>query len=254
MDKVQRFTLVVSKVQLRNNSSPDSPSKFQIVVNGTVPGPAIHIQTGALVIVTVVNEIFDDLVTIHWHGLDQRGTPFSDGVPGVSQCPISNHPIDNIFTYSFRVAMAGTYWYHGHFNHQYPDGLYGPLIAHSSDEVDNFKRVGANYDDENSADAWTLMIADWYDVPAIDLLKWYLSPDSHGDEPIPDSYTINNLFEGELTLSVDNHANRRVRLINAASLSMFNISIEGLPLQVIEIDGASVFPIDLPYILLDVSQ
>ena len=36
-------------------------------------------------------------------------TPFSDGVPSLTQCSI---PPGGSMTYSFRASNAGTYWYH----------------------------------------------------------------------------------------------------------------------------------------------
>ena len=40
------------------------------------------------VVVDVVNELGSDSTTVHWHGIHQRGTPFMDGVPFLTQCPI----------------------------------------------------------------------------------------------------------------------------------------------------------------------
>lgn len=51
-------------------------------------------------------------------------TPWSDGVPGVTQRPIQ--PGDT-FTYQFRATQYGSYWYHSHVNDQIEDGLYGPI-------------------------------------------------------------------------------------------------------------------------------
>lgn len=65
-------------------------------------------------------------VTIHWHGIDQHGTPWMDGVAGVSQCGI---PAGSSFTYEFRVAdQRGTFWWHAHLSVQYSDGVYGPIV------------------------------------------------------------------------------------------------------------------------------
>jgi iron transport multicopper oxidase len=58
-------------------------------------------------------------------GIIQLDTPYSDGVPALTQCTI---PIGQSVVYQFRVMQAGTFWYHGHFREQYVDGLMGPLI------------------------------------------------------------------------------------------------------------------------------
>jgi iron transport multicopper oxidase len=65
--------------------------------------------------------------SIHWHGMFQKNTTWSDGVAFVSQCPITPgevfaashalvaHQISyagNQFTYSFNSnGQYGTYWY-----------------------------------------------------------------------------------------------------------------------------------------------
>ena len=45
---------------------------------------AIYFQ----VYVHVTNSLLTDSATVHWHGLAQRNTPYSDGAPYISQCPI----------------------------------------------------------------------------------------------------------------------------------------------------------------------
>merc|ERR1712004_872260 len=53
-----------------------------------VPGPPIVVCKGDLVTVEVKNE-GEDATSIHWHGQYQQGSQWADGVPGVTQCPIS---------------------------------------------------------------------------------------------------------------------------------------------------------------------
>ncbi|CAE1312423.1 unnamed protein product [Acanthosepion pharaonis] len=67
-------------------------SRLVVAVNGTIPGPAIEAYIGQTVIVYVENHLYASDVTIHWHGLHQKGTPFMDGVPYVTQCPIADNP------------------------------------------------------------------------------------------------------------------------------------------------------------------
>lgn len=38
--------------------------------------------------ITVHNSLKMEGITIHWHGLVQRGTPWMDGADMISQCPI----------------------------------------------------------------------------------------------------------------------------------------------------------------------
>jgi L-ascorbate oxidase len=48
------------------------------------------------VIVHVKNDLKQEGVTIHWHGMLQRGTPFMDGTATITQCPINPY---ETFTY-----------------------------------------------------------------------------------------------------------------------------------------------------------
>lgn len=54
-------------------------------------------------------------------------TPWSDGTPGLSQRPV---PTGQNFTYRWKAAQYGSYWYHSHSHQQVEDGLYGPLTIH----------------------------------------------------------------------------------------------------------------------------
>lgn len=54
-------------------------------------------------------------------------TPWSDGVPGVTQRAI---PPGANFTYKFQATQYGSYWYHSHYAAQIEDGLYGPVVIH----------------------------------------------------------------------------------------------------------------------------
>lgn len=44
--------------------------------------------------------------TIHWHGIHQRNTSFMDGVPMVTQCPITKY---SSFTYKFKAYPSGNF-------------------------------------------------------------------------------------------------------------------------------------------------
>ncbi|KFY98160.1 hypothetical protein V498_01626 [Pseudogymnoascus sp. VKM F-4517 (FW-2822)] len=57
------------------------------LINGQQPAPLIDISEGDDLEVFVQNDL-PVASTIHWHGLLQRGTPYMDGVLGVSQYPI----------------------------------------------------------------------------------------------------------------------------------------------------------------------
>jgi len=228
-------------------------SKFVVTVNGTVPGPTLKLKLNQAVEITVINTVFDDYVVVHWHGMTQRNSPFSDGVPHVTQCLIPHTTGSNSMVYSFTPDSAGTFWYHGHYNEQYNDGLIGPIIVYADNEEEKLAAAGAPYTHDGDAE-WVWMFSDWYEVPATDLLEWYLSPASEGDEPMPDAYIVNGHFTNDFNISLQDNEPVRVRVINAGVLSMCNISIDGLPLLLVELDGVATQPLLVPYIVLDVAQ
>lgn len=71
--------------------------------------------------------------SIHWHGLHQRETPYMDGVPFVTQCPIE---FSTEFRYSFVATEPGTQFYHSHAGHHRVDGIFGALIVREPYEND----------------------------------------------------------------------------------------------------------------------
>ena len=97
-----------------------------IAVNGSIPGPTLIVDEGAIVKVRVKNELTSEGVTIHWHGMHQRDTPWMDGVGFISQAPINPGAY---FDYVFKATPPGTHWYHSHLGAQRTDGLFGALIV-----------------------------------------------------------------------------------------------------------------------------
>ena len=97
-----------------------------IAVNGRIPGPTLIVNEGAVVRVSVHNRLTSEGITIHWHGMHQKDTPWMDGVGFISQAPITPGAT---FDYVFKATPAGTHWYHSHVGAQRTDGLFGALIV-----------------------------------------------------------------------------------------------------------------------------
>lgn len=72
-------------------------------------------------------------ITIHWHGIYQKGSPYSDGVPFVTQCPIQE---GSTFRYQWIAGNAGTHFWHAHSGLHKLDGLSGSIIVRESLEED----------------------------------------------------------------------------------------------------------------------
>ncbi|XP_050412927.2 uncharacterized protein LOC126827526 [Patella vulgata] len=100
-------------------------SRLVILVNGLFPGPQMEVYEGQTIIVHVTNSLMSEAVTIHWHGLHQRGTPWMDGVAFITQCPVLP---GQSFTYRFKARPKGTFWYHTHIGGIRSMGPYGALI------------------------------------------------------------------------------------------------------------------------------
>ncbi|CAG8698705.1 14016_t:CDS:2, partial [Acaulospora morrowiae] len=110
----RNYTFELMRVDL----APDGVVRPVWAVNGQYPGPMIRANIGDKFNITVKNH-FGDPTAIHWHGIDQKGTNWFDGVPGTTQCPIPNGVN---FSYIFNLNQSGTYWYHSHFFSQLVDG------------------------------------------------------------------------------------------------------------------------------------
>ena len=130
-----------------------------IAVNGQVPGPTLVVYEGQVVIVNVINGMLTETISIHWHGLDQRNTPWMDGAIHVSQCPIGP---SETFRYYFKAEPTGSFWYHSHRVTQRADGLFGALIIRESSSrrnaLVNSLNVQAIIDDPGSQ---TINLHEW---------------------------------------------------------------------------------------------
>lgn len=87
----------------------DEDGKPEIGVNGIIPGPPINVCVNDVIVVDVTNKIPDQFISIHWHGVEQKGTPYMDGVPMVTQCPIG---YGSTYRYAFIASSPGTFFYH----------------------------------------------------------------------------------------------------------------------------------------------
>ena len=144
---------------------------------------------------------------------------------------------------------------------QYVDGLFGPLIVRALPGSPEAQAVPAHTDEV------TLMIADFYNANAHDLLEsYYLTPESGGNEPVPDAVTVNGKFSATLAgalpaeqLFVRGAASRATgktlfHVVAANAFSMYRVSIDGVNLQVVEVDATAVQPLTVPEVVLNVAQ
>lgn len=113
--------LVVDGNQLSGNDT--------LKIVNALPAPEIRVPQGEHVRITVVNKLASGSTSIHWHGIHQTNSQWSDGTPTLTQCPIM--PGDH-FVYDFMASQdPGTFFYHSHSATQYGAGLTGAFIIES---------------------------------------------------------------------------------------------------------------------------
>ncbi|MHB9754111.1 multicopper oxidase family protein [Streptomyces sp. BYX5S] len=112
---------------------------------GELPGEEVRVTAGDTLALTLANHL-PEPTSLHWHGIALRND--MDGVPGLTQKSIAPGAD---FTYRFKVAHPGTYWFHPHSGTQQDRGLYAPLIVEDPKEP-------LSYDKE-----WVVVLDDWVD-------------------------------------------------------------------------------------------
>lgn len=94
-------------------AAPDGFIRPVIGINGEWPCPEIHVDVGDRLVVNVYNGLGNQSTSIHWHGINQIGTPEMDGATDTSQCPIAP---GSSMTYDFTVSERVSYFgRQGHF-------------------------------------------------------------------------------------------------------------------------------------------
>ncbi|KAI2922935.1 hypothetical protein CBS147321_6550 [Aspergillus niger] len=145
-----------------------------IVSNGQVPGPTLWLKQGDDV-EFLVNNSMSISTTVHFHGIEQLGTPWSDGVPGLSQLQIQ--PGEQ-FLYKWKASQYGSYIYHSHTRAQIDDGLYGAIYIEPADSVERpFHLISGSDADEQQAmlaaekNTRPVIISDWRALSSHDILQ-----------------------------------------------------------------------------------
>lgn len=257
------FDLTVSQFPIRI----DGRDTLATGVNGTVPAPLIRFREDTPIRLNVRNDLDVD-TSIHWHGLL---VPFHmDGVPGVSFPGIKPR---SSFTYEFSTPQNGTYWYHSHSGLQEQVGHYGPLI------IDPKGSDPVAYDRE-----YVLMLGDWtftdphrifdklkknaeslnFNQPTIGNPKgltgmWGAMRMSPNDLADVTGETYTYVINGHSTADNFNMVFRpgervRLRIINAAAMTLFNVRMPGLPMTVVQADGLNVRPIETDEFQIGVAE
>jgi CopA family copper-resistance protein len=245
-------------------------SAWTTTLNGSVPGPLVRLREGTEAVIRVTNRLKGDS-SIHWHGVILPHQ--MDGVPGLSYDGIQPR---ETFEYRFPVTQNGTYWYHSHTGLQEQTGLYGPMIIEAA------RREPWGYDrdyvvmlsDWTFDDPHTLLgklkkQADYSNYQQRTLLEFIRDTRRDGFVPtmkerlmwskmrmMPTDFAdITGHYYTYLMNGRDPDSNWtglfkpgekvRLRFINAAAGTYFDVRIPGLPLTVVQADGQNVSPVQV---------
>lgn len=241
----------------------DGRSGHAIAINGMVPGPLIRLKEGDTVRISVTNTLDED-TSIHWHGLL---IPMEmDGVPGVSFPGIR---AGETFVYEFPVKQSGTYWYHSHSGLQEQEGHYAPIVIdpagpdpvaydrehvvvlsdysflHPHSIFQKLKQEAGIFNFQKQTIAGLLA---GKDQTLAERLEW--------SKELMDPTDISDVTGSVYTFLINGHGPKdnwtarfkpgervRLRFVNAAAQTVFNVRIPALRMSVVASDGQNVRPV-----------
>ena len=239
-----------------------------VSVNRSLPAPLLRFREGDEVELRVANRL-DESTSIHWHGLLVPAP--MDGVPGVSFDGIE---AGSTFVYRFPLKQYGTYWYHAHTAMHEQLGLYGPIV------IDPAAGEPFSYDREHVIvfSDWTFThphvlfaklkkrsnFSNMQRRTAVDFAKdvaqkgfaaawsdWSAWAQMRMDPTdIADLTGANFIYllngqpaETAWTGRLQPGERVRLRFINAAATTHFDVRIPGLDMTVVQADGQHVRPL-----------
>lgn len=239
-----------------------------MLVNGSLPAPLLRWREGDTVTLRVENRM-DEPTSIHWHGLIVPAV--MDGVPGLGFAGIGP---GETFTYRFTLRQHGTYWYHSHSGFQEQAGFYGAIVIDPrepeasppdrdyvvvlSDWTDtdphqvqaNLKKMPEYYNFRRRTvgdflrdvgeDGWRATVADraaWRGMR--------MNPTDLADVGGAAYVRLMNGHTPAANWTALFQPGERVRLrfVNAAAMTAFDVRIPGLKLTVVAADGQPVVPV-----------
>lgn len=269
------FDLKIGKQAVNFTGAP----RIATTVNGTLPAPTLRFKEGERVTLNVTNTLAEDS-SIHWHGLILP--PEMDGVPGISFGGIK--PGDT-FSYQFDVRQSGTYWYHSHSGFQEQTGLYGAIIIDPK-EPDPFVYdrdyviMLSDWTDEDSTDVYAKLkkmshyynfnertAKDlWNDIQARGVKETFAAREmwnqmrmSETDLSDVTGYTYSFLMNGQTPNEgwkglFKKGEKVRLRFINGAAMTFFDVRIPGLKMTVVAADGQYVEPVSVDEFRIGVAE
>ncbi|KAL1465394.1 hypothetical protein WDU94_004972 [Cyamophila willieti] len=226
----------------------DGMKRAITIVNRQMPGPSVDVCVGDHVIVDLMNGLMEESTSIHWHGHHQVDSPYMDGVPHLTQCPV---PPRTTFRYRFQADSPGTHFWHSHTGSQRGDGAFGAFIIRKPLTREKHAHL---YD--HDLPEHIMEITDWSHMLGIEMFNAHHHSD--GDNKPP---TIlmngkgrfkefrmgggNNVTYTPMEVFTVKKGHRyRFRIINAGYLNCpVELSIDRHTLTAINSDGGDIKPI-----------
>ncbi|MGS2716878.1 copper resistance system multicopper oxidase [Eionea flava] len=248
-------------------------------VNGSLPAPTLRWKEGETVTLRVKNHLAHDS-SIHWHGMILPSN--MDGVPGLSFAGIK--PGDT-YEYQFEVNQSGTYWYHSHSGFQEQTGVYGAIVidpkepdpvAYDRDHV----VVLSDWSDETPENIYAKLkkmshyynrrertVGDlWRDIKEKGVSNtwnersmWNQMRMSETDiaDVTGETYTflMNGMTPEDGWKALFKRGEKvRLRFVNAAAMTIFDVRIPGLKMTVVASDGQNIEPVSIDEFRIGVAE
>ncbi|KAF6175631.1 hypothetical protein GIB67_022633 [Kingdonia uniflora] len=152
-------------------------TKNILTINGQFPGPTLYVHRGDTLDVDFYNDA-DHNVTLHWHGVEQPGNPWTDGPEYITQCPVQP---GTSFKYTIVLSIeVGTLWWHAHSDWTRAT-VYGAIIV--------YPELGSTYPFPKPLDNVPILLGSWWKRDVMEVLQDTLK---YGGAPnISDAHTIN---------------------------------------------------------------
>jgi CopA family copper-resistance protein len=258
------FDLVVDESPVNFTGKP----QLATTINGSIPAPTLRWREGDIVTIRVTNRL-REATSIHWHGIL---LPFEmDGVPGISFAGI---PPGTTFVYRFKVRQSGTYWYHSHSGMQELTGMYGAIIIDGANDRSSradrdYVMLLSDWTDEDPMHVFNKLKVqgDYYNYnqpTAVDFFRhvsrdglkaaldkrrmWNEMRMNPTDLADLSSRTLTYLMNGTTpagnwTALFRRGERVRLRCINGAGNTFYDVRIPRLKLTVVQADGVDVEPV-----------
>ena len=254
-------------------------SRIATTINGLIPGPVLRWREGDNVTLKVTNNL-PVTSSIHWHGLILPSN--MDGVPGLSYDGIKP---GETFTYQFKVQQSGTFWYHSHSGYQEQTGMYGSIVIEPkqadpyhydrdyvvmlsdwSDEDPNriyakLKKLSHyyNFNERTTADLLREIQANGVAKTWQSRKMWNQMRMSTRDLSDVTGYTYTYLVNGKTPAEgwkglFKRGEKIRLRFVNGAAMSFFDVRIPGLKMTVVASDGQNIQPVAVDEFRIGVAE